>query len=764
MTEIIPFIPGKPINGDGLLSRFLPPIPDGIITSWIEHHLSRGSLVFDPFGASPQLALEIARAGCKVLTCVNNPIARFLFSLGANPPREENYRAALAELARSRVGEERLEIHLKNLYQTTCVQCGHPVIADSFIWERDASAPHLKIYDCLQCGDSGEHPVIQSDIDLAQSFSASSMHRMRIIERITKPGEIERKNVADALSVYLPRAIYSLVTLINRLEALLESPQIYDPHNPFRHNCLISLVLSALDQGNNLWSHPSGRARPKQLSSSPNFRENNIWFVLEKAVIQLANPLEPVEISVYPDLPKEESGISVFEGPLRNLSEEINFESSGTQLDISAVLSAIPRHNQAYWTLSALWAGWIWGRENIGDFKSVLRRRRYDWSWHCAALNNAFISIGKILDKRTPLFALITEAESSFIHSAVVAAGQANFSLNGINLRADKQLAQVHWSYEPKPQYQITAPVILENQLDDLIVTNAITYLDHRGEPAPYITLHTSALITTAENMGISREQNTSSSDEYSRIQHLIENCLTYKHGFVRHGGSEKSFENASFWHQGIIEPIGMISDQVESKIHQLICEDDQISYFKLDQSLCKALPGLMTPDSELINICIESYCKQGNLERGEIVLRNQDQPEKRSLEISATCLALHDLGAHLGLITNGENPVIWKTSEDKVSQIFHVTSSAEIGGIVFNSPHPASKSLIVIPGARANLLLYKIRNNFYLAQVIDRGWRFLKFRHLRHLLESPTLNHENLDYELALDPMTESPAQMRLL
>ena len=764
MTKNMPFIPGNPVDEQGLLSRYLPPIPEGIVAPWTENNLQSGSLVFDPFGTSPQLIIEIARAGFKVLTCVNNPIARFLLNLGANPPREVDFQSALAELAKSRVGEERLEPHLKNLYRTQCTQCGQAVIAKAFIWERDSNGPQMKIYDCQHCGDSGEYPVSPDDIDLAQSFSATSMHRMRILERITNPGDPERENVVEALSVYQPRAIYALVTLINRLEGLLAIPQKIDQIDPTTQNCLIGLVLSALDQGNNLWSYPSGRARPKRLSSSPHFLEKNIWFAIEQAVVQLASQLDSVEISIYPDDLDDAKGVIVYKGPLRKFSEEFTDSSPRFTKDISSIITAIPRHNQAYWTLSALWAGWIWGRDAIGEFKSVLRRRRYDWSWHCAALNHAFKSIASILKKNTPLFGIIAEAESSFIHSSIVAAGQAGYSLHGIGLRADSQIAQIHWKYEQISHYQITAPVMLEKQMQDLIVSNGIRDLEERGEPAPYISMHTSALIKVAENMGISHEQHTSSTEEYSRIQHLIENSLTFKQGYLRYGGSEKILENASFWHQEIIEPSSMLSDRVESEVYQHICKGDQIDYLELDLSICKIFPGIMTPNSTLINNCIESYSKKGSLQKGEICLRSQDEPARRTHEVSAICSALHDLGSQLEFKTEGDNPVYWMDSKDLVSLVFHVSSSAEVGKIVFKFPHPAQKSIIIMPGARAKLLLYKLQNNPYLAQIIDQGWRFLKFRYLRHLLESPSLDRDNLDRALSLDPMTESPAQMRLL
>jgi len=764
MNVMIPFIPGKSTNEGGILSRFLPQIPGRVATKWIEDHLSKGSTVFDPFGTSPGFALEIARTGNLVISCVNNPITRLLFSIEANPAQKEQYQSALAELARCRVGEERLEIHIKNLYRTNCNQCGQVVIADAFIWERGSNVPHAKIYECPHCGDSGEHPISQVDIDLAQSFPSDLMNRMRIIERITTPKGKERRNVSEALSVYQPRALYALMTLTNRLEGLLSSPKLIDPVDQIRENCLTALIISALDRGNNLWSYPSGRTRPKQLSSSPQFREENLWFALEDAVEQLSEEQEPIEITRYPDLPINGEGISIFKGPIRQLRDQFNPASDIHGLHINAVISAIPRHNQAFWTLSALWAGWIWGHESISDFKSVLLRRRYDWSWHCAALRNAFDLIKHFLEKETPILGIIPEAELSFIQSAVVAAGLSGYKLSGIGLRADKKLAQMHWAVDPNTPVQISAPMILQEALQKSVIEDGIAMLDQRGEPAPYITLYTSALMMIANNSGISQDPKTPTTDEFNRIQNLVENSLTYKNGFLRHGGSDKSFEKSYLWHQRVVTTGKVLSDRVESLIFQLIHDGEHNSYHKIDQMVCNHFPGTLTPDAELINHCIESYSLKKALESGDIILRDQDEPRKRAQEVSEICISLHDLGGKFGYLTRGENPVEWNTIDGVVSYAFHVTSTAEVGSIIYGSLYPPNKSIIVIPGARANLLLYKIRNNFILAQLVNKGWRFLKFRHFRHLLESPTINLDNLDQELEIDPMTESPAQMRLL
>jgi hypothetical protein len=126
--------------------------------------------------------------------------------------------------------------------------------------------------------------------------------------------------------------------------------------------------------------------------------------------------------------------------------------------------------------------------------------------------------------------------------------------------------------------------------------------------------------------------------------------------------------------------------------------------------------------------------------------------------------IALVDLGYRLGFSPQVEDPVVWRDSDDLTQLAFFVTPYAKLGEIVFSSRFSPERSIIVVPGARANLIMYKLRHNPYLGGEINRGWRFLKFRYLRHLMESPSLRVENLDTLLGLDPLTETPAQMRLL
>src|SRR5512134_836000 len=140
------YIPGMLPAEPGPLSRFTPPLEEGVISTWLPAHAPAGNWLLDPFGFSSRLVLEAARAGYRVLVTVNNPITRFLLEMSANPPSETDFKAALAELETEKKGDERLGAHLQALYVTTCEKCEKDLQAQSFLWRRGEDAPYARIY------------------------------------------------------------------------------------------------------------------------------------------------------------------------------------------------------------------------------------------------------------------------------------------------------------------------------------------------------------------------------------------------------------------------------------------------------------------------------------------------------------------------------------------------------------------------------------------------------------------------------------------
>jgi hypothetical protein len=71
-----PFLIGSTPSAPEPLARYLPPVTQGVVSAWLTQHVPAGAWVLDPFGSSPIVAVEAARAGYRVLVAANNPPAR----------------------------------------------------------------------------------------------------------------------------------------------------------------------------------------------------------------------------------------------------------------------------------------------------------------------------------------------------------------------------------------------------------------------------------------------------------------------------------------------------------------------------------------------------------------------------------------------------------------------------------------------------------------------------------------------------------------
>lgn len=777
MVRPIPFIPGTPPANPGPLARYLPPLANGIVTTWLRENLPSGAWVLDPFGAAPHLALEAARAGYRVIVSANNPVSRKLVEMGASAPALSEYQGALADLASAYKGQERIEPLIRALYTTDCSSCGQPVMADYFLWERSAAYPYARYYTCQRCGDNGERPTTQKDKEQATNFAQNDLNRARALERVAPANDPDRTHAEEALSVYLPRAVYALFTLINKLDSLDISPA--------RRNYLSALLLSACDQANTLWSHPTSRERPRQLTIPHHFRENNVWLALEQSTRQWVSDQPKIPLSYWPALPAEPGGITLFEGRLKDLAADLS------NLKIGAVIAALPRPNQAFWTLSALWAAWLWGRAAVGPFKSVLRRRRYDWGWHTAALSSAFGSLAPLLEAGTPILGLIGEAEPGFLSASFLAGASSGFDLDGFTLRSGSGQAQIHWRRRVGEVLQ-TDP---KSNASTIARQAALEALKDRGQPAEYLTLHAAALTKLAERNAFPRksgagaeshsapEGEPSPAELYSQLQNILKEVFNFRGGFRRFDGSEVSLEVGSWWLRDEADLPVSLADQIEIAIAKYLQSNIVCKIAELDSYLCALFPGLNTPNPELILHCLYSYGEEEPVGGGQWRIRPQDQLEARRAEIEKTEKMLFSLAERLGFSVQKSSETgdpephsearitnIWRDPQNFSRYAFSIISSAVIGEIVRQKgsltpkPQQRFRHVIVLPGGRANLVAFKLSKNACLNKEIEQGWIFLKYRHLRRLIENPLLTAENLIEQLDLDPLTYTATQMRLL
>ena len=86
--------------------------------------------------------------------------------------------AAFAQLAGSRRVDVPLRQHIEELYATRCATCRSPVVAEQFIWPRDADAPGRKIYRCPACDLNRGGPEERS-APVDDGRSGQARHRAR---------------------------------------------------------------------------------------------------------------------------------------------------------------------------------------------------------------------------------------------------------------------------------------------------------------------------------------------------------------------------------------------------------------------------------------------------------------------------------------------------------------------------------------------------------------------------------------------------------
>ncbi len=743
----IHYIPGEKPEKDTPLDRYLPPFHRHVVSKWLADNISPGGWVIDPFGTSPELICEAAARGYKVLVSINNPIIRFILELQCTPIQETDFQAAIAFLASSQVGGERLEPHIKSLYETLCDGCGRAIQVEAFIWKRGATVPSGRIYSCPYCGDAGEHPVSQFDIEKASRFFKHGLHRARALERVTPLYDPDRHHVEEAIEVYLPRAIYALITLINKLVSI--------PENDPTYRLISALLLLAFDRANTLWSYPKGRQRPKQLTVPPQFLEHNIWLALEIAAKIWLHDGNMIPITKWPQEPPPEGGICVYEGRIRSLVTDL------TKITGSAVVSSFPRPNQAFWTLSALWSGWLWGHEALEHFKSVLRRRRYDWSWHINAIKSALDYLVPSLSADTPYFGLINELEPGFLSAVLLGSQLSKLNLTGIAVRAEEGQAQITWEAEKEDSKGVNET----SEIKDEIITSTRSYIIERGEPCEYLYLHAAGLAGLVNQPRLSN--NFTPGDYLSQVHTAFQDNLNYRNGFLRYAGSEKSLDVGLWWLKDVEGQILPLSDRVEIALINYLRKNPEHTLSEIDAAICNSTPGLSPPDTNFIYECLQSYGVTNTPDSNQWELSAKEHEDIRGkdlIEISQSLMMLGErLGCRVRKLEAEISAILWVKDKGQEELIFYLSTSAVLGKYLSLSIPSHQKSYIIIPGSRSNLVAFKLERNPHLNQIFRQNWKFIKYRLIRQLVNKVNISFGNIEEQFTLDPITYTTPQIRM-
>jgi hypothetical protein len=321
-------------------------------------------------------------------------------------------------------------------------------------------------------------------------------------------------------------------------------------------------------------------------------------------------------------------------------------------------------------------------------------------------------------------------------------------------LRDESAQAQIHWRFNPSDPLSSETP-------EQTAIHAAQDFLKERGEPAPYLPVHAGTLASLARE-GQFEALGDIPAEVLPKSNDLLQRILTYQHGFLRFAGSQHSLEVGSWWLTDSEASLHPLSDRVESALVDHLQERPGVTLNDIDAVLCTTFSGLQTPAGSLIQVCLDSYGHL-NPESGGWTIRDQDAPQTRKMDREEMRQLLSQVGERLGYQSQGQSPLLWVEGE-QLKYAFFVITSAMVGKILLTTTISPDQAMIVLPGGRANLVLYKLRCDPRLQRAVDEGWRFLKFRRLRQISKNPMLNRENMDEQFAVDPLTYTEPQIPLL
>ena len=719
-----------------------------MVSHWVRQYAAPASYILDPFGQNPFTALELARAGYRVLVSANNPIAAFTLRVLASAPNAEMISQALLQLNQNLMRDgSTLEDYLSNFYRLDCpnpdCKAESKFEVDTFIWSEESKSPHLAIGACQDCGFSGEINLTQSMQETLGRTPSYALTRSQILEKIAGQDPPLRRVMEEVISYYSPRALVALQILLSKIENTNLTQQQTD--------VLKAMWLSAADQANQLWIWPKGKNRPKQLIRPPLYQEVNVWKAFLSSASFWTQTGGEIKLREWPKRVLPTGGISLFEGRLRELAE---FPEPGL---IKLVQTSLPRRNQAWWNLSGLWSGWLWGKEGVRTLRNSLLKQRYDWTWHSVALKKVLAQLPGLIGQDVPVLLLTSELDALFLFAGMLGAKNAGMQLHSAAIDGENETLQCVWRLPTS--FQLSSNVNT-SQVD--IKESGKRILSQLGEPTQWIRLlaYSVADQLTRGNLDERPKRNEMLNDLESEFAAALNNPSIFQRfnpGTTPEAGmywlSKPPFETdslADFADQVIIS-------ELQTKL--------VLTFDELYGALYSRLRGMMTPSDELIRAILESYTREEKTDTGTVYhIQPGENTAARTNDLRQIKLLLENMADKLNYHRESRpERMVWVDQTGLPLYSFFPITSAQISAILTVNQDLPGQKFIVLPGSRSNLITYKLKRDSNLRMLKGDDWQMVKFRQLRNLASNPLLNRELFNSQISGDPPEFHTSQLAL-
>jgi hypothetical protein len=798
--EITHFTPGQLLLSGPPLASYRSAAPTGALAPYLDAYTRPGDLVIDLFCQGPSWVHAAVQAGRRALGLNVNRALLLAASLPLTCVERQQVEAAFTRLAEARKGAETLQAHIEGLYRTTCAACGATTIADVFIWERDRDAPVAKRYHCLACHDAGTAPLSEAPTDMTDRAAAAHFERRGLsywllLDRAAPSDAPHRDRIASLLDLYTPRNLSALSDLLLKSDGLMLTPPV--------RRILDALLLDTLDRATSLRPPDSPSLRPRRLRPPARYAEANVWRLLENALeAWLETPYTPIPLTPSLDAllnPDASAAASAHLAPLSTAQARRELPPGSAAL----VVVDPPRPDTVLWHLSALWCHWLWGSEAGAPLIPILSRRWLDKDWLWRGLRGALEMVAPLLRPNARLVCLFSDESPALLEALTLAAAGAGYNLVGWGTQPPGDV-RLNWGVGTAPTPPPAEPDPLSRTVAERVAGASLNVLRVRGEPAAWPMLHAALHADLAQSSLLARvgtlpDDVAASLDAHETpiqpLSWLAEAIRSALDGAPLRQLTNQPTDQVLWWLDEPLEseaqpPLG---DRVEMAVAEILRELLAVTETDLHLRVYARFPGPQTPDAHLIRLCLFSYGDEHA--PGHWRLRAEDDLEARAAETDSVIEDLSSLGRRLGFQVTlgipraGEWAVRWLDETGHAPYAFAVRTTAILGDLLFNPPpftpppptgetareeglgrgtEPRTTPCLALPGGRAILVGYKLRHDPRLRQRVKRnGWQFLKFRHLRHLVEevaAKQLDRYAFQAALGLDPIVEQEeAQLSL-
>ncbi len=774
MGAIDYFIPGEETTSLAPLGRYAPPPLANVVVSYMEAYTRRGARVVDPFCRSDVTARQALQAGRQYLATTFNPVQMLAVREALNLPSASSLKVAVARLGDLPKSGKPLRKHLRSLYASSCPNCAASITADYFLWDRVEDRPTHKGYRCPTCGGGGEAPVDEADLQILDQMEARGLYYWHLMERMDPP-EGERKTAERLLNLYTPRNLQALVTLSMKIEGEFDDSPAQET--------LRWILLHCLDAGSKLNAPDGERRPPTRLLPPRRFVEVNVWKIFEDQARKaerwtalpapkLADNLELFLESPLPPLPgshgRESESSEAWVGQLSasDLAQALPAES------IETILAVPPDWSPTFWSLSYLWAAWLWGRERAAPLRPLLGRRSDDWTSYLRGLRQALIALHSSLSPQGRLIFLVSTRHETQAEALLLASDAAGFRLERllfcpqVGPRNEGSYQMTFQRSEPAPQRPSA-----EDHLREEALIAAEDVINLRGEPLPPHWLRV-AIYSRLASKGLLGQMPGNRTDPLGWVREQVELALRkgLETTLARWGDPADEKAPLLWWLSAPSSSSPPISDQVEKATRDILGASSSLTQAALNMAIYPLFPGLLTPEPALIHACLISHGHQ--VAPGRWTLRDENREPRVQAERQRALANLMLVGQALGFEVwlapalwgekDGERPlslllreedrlwnprpprpfdVLWREG-DEATHAFVVTWEARIAGLMLVGPEKSSmRCYLALPGRRASLAQFKLQR---IPPPPDWSWSFVQWEALEQLIAREALTLED--------------------